>query len=500
MKKYIFLLMETVIISVAIISPAFAEIRRSDLAGTWYSPSKVELSAELKSYLDKAEPEAIEEKIIGLISPHAGFSYSGPVAAYGYKAIQGQDIKTVIIVGFSHRKYYDGIALLDGEGFSTSLGVVGIDNEITKELTEKNQKIISMPEAFSGENSIEMQIPFLQMVLKDFRLVLVEIGEQSLENCDIIANALYEVLKDRDKYLMIASSDMSHYLSYDDATNIDNSTIAIINKFDPLALYERNESEGHNILCGYGAVCAVMRASKMLGASNIKKLRYANSGDITQDKNRVVGYLSAAITKPMDNVPQPKGIKSDSESEENIMLNKEQRKILLKLARDTITLYLRENKILEVKEDDPVLNKKMGAFVTLHERGELRGCIGNLVGTKPLYLTVRDMAIEAATGDPRFLPVTFDEMKNIDIEISALSPLERIDDPEKIEIGKHGVIVKKGFLSGVYLPQVAIETGWNRDQFMDSLCAHKAGMNKDAWRKGECEIYIFTAEVFREGE
>ncbi|OGW75639.1 MAG: hypothetical protein A2Z72_05855 [Omnitrophica bacterium RBG_13_46_9] len=180
------------------------------------------------------------------------------------------------------------------------------------------------------------------------------------------------------------------------------------------------------------------------------------------------------------------------------MLNKEERKKMLKLARDAIVYYLDKGKDLPAKEDDPVLNREMGGFVTLHKHGRLRGCIGNLVGRGPFYLTVRDMAKEAATGDPRFPAVTLDEMEDIDIEISALSPLVKVDDPEKIEMGRHGVLVRQGFISGVYLPQVATETGWNREQFMNSLCGQKAGMREDAWKKRECDIYVFTAEVFGE--
>ena len=180
------------------------------------------------------------------------------------------------------------------------------------------------------------------------------------------------------------------------------------------------------------------------------------------------------------------------------MLTKEEKSKLLKLARDSINYYLAHKKSMYAEEADPVLRKEMGAFVTLHQNGRLRGCIGSITAKGPLYLTVRDMAVEAAVGDPRFPAVRAGEMKDIDIEISVLSPLEQITDPEKIVMGKHGVIVRKGFTSGVYLPQVATETGWTREQFMDSLCGQKAGMNPDAWKKGECDIYVFTAEVFGE--
>ena len=483
MKK----LLITIVILILLTLPSSAQIKKADLAGKWYSASKEALSAELRSYLEKATPSSIDGEIISLISPHAGFVYSGPVAAYGFKAIRQQDIKTVIIVGFSHRRHYDGIALLDGDGFKTPLGIVRIDREITEELIKADPKIYNYPIAFSGENSVEMEIPFLQAVLKNFEIVLIAIGDQNLENCEILGKALYEVLKDRDKFLLVASTDMSHYLSYKEANKIDKRTISVIKEFDTDKLYTESSLQGHRLMCGYGAVCATMIASKMLGADNVEILKYANSGDTAGDKNRVVGYLSAAFVR-------------DTEKGDNNMLNEEQKKKMLKLARDSIIHYLKERKRLPVKEGDPILNREMGAFVTLHSHGQLRGCIGNLVGKGPFYLTVRDMAVEAATGDPRFRPVTLDEMNDIDIEISALSPMQKIDDPEKIEMGKHGVLVRRGFTSGVYLPQVATEAGWNREQFMNSLCGHKAGMSPDAWKKGECDIFIFTAEVFSEKE
>ncbi|MFA5275751.1 MAG: AmmeMemoRadiSam system protein A [Candidatus Omnitrophota bacterium] len=180
------------------------------------------------------------------------------------------------------------------------------------------------------------------------------------------------------------------------------------------------------------------------------------------------------------------------------LLTKEQKNKLLKLARDTITEYLTTGKILKFTENDPVLMEEMGAFVTLYKDGELKGCIGNISGSSPLSETIHDMAIAAATEDPRFSPLKPYELENTKIEISALSPLKEIHNIDEIVMGKHGVLVKDGLRSGVYLPQVAIETGWNKEEFMNSLCGSKARMNPDAWKKGKCEIYIFTAEVFGE--
>lgn len=180
------------------------------------------------------------------------------------------------------------------------------------------------------------------------------------------------------------------------------------------------------------------------------------------------------------------------------ILNAEQKKKLLKIARDTIVEYIKNKKIIGIKETDPILNQTMGAFVTLHENNQLRGCIGNIIGEKALYLTVQDMSIASSTEDPRFSPLTKEEIPLIHIEISVLSPLKKIKNSDEIILGKHGVLVKNNTQGGVFLPQVANETGWTKEEFMNNLCAHKAGLPKDAWKKNQCEIYIFNAEVFGE--
>jgi len=180
------------------------------------------------------------------------------------------------------------------------------------------------------------------------------------------------------------------------------------------------------------------------------------------------------------------------------MLTIQQKQRLLEIARESISTYLKTGQNSQINESDPVLNQKMGAFVTLHQHNELRGCIGNLVGSRPLYLTVRDMAVEAAVHDPRFPALSLSELKDVEIEISALSILEKVASAEKIELGKHGVLVRRGNQSGVFLPQVATETGWSKEEFLNNLCTQKARMAANAWKDKETELYVFTADVFSE--
>jgi len=182
------------------------------------------------------------------------------------------------------------------------------------------------------------------------------------------------------------------------------------------------------------------------------------------------------------------------------MLNKHEQEEILKLARNTIEQYVTKSIIPRFKSDDPAFNQTGGAFVTIHNHGQLRGCIGTIESNEPIHKTVEEMAIESATQDPRFEPVNEDELKDIDVEVSILSPKRKVSGIDEIELGRHGVIVKKGFAAGVFLPQVAGETGWSKKEFMEHLCEGKAGLSKDAYLDPKTEIYIFEAQVFGEKE
>ena len=186
----------------------------------------------------------------------------------------------------------------------------------------------------------------------------------------------------------------------------------------------------------------------------------------------------------------------------SLELNKNQKKILLEIARKTIEKAVNNEKLpdfTDLVKNDPVLHEKCGAFVTIHKDGNLRGCIGNIASSIPLWQTVKKMAVEASLRDPRFLPVSPSEVKDLDIEISVLSPFEKIDDINKIEVGKHGLFIKHGFYQGLLLPQVATEYGWDRIQFLEHTCL-KAGLYRDCYKEKKCEIYIFSATVFSEKE
>jgi len=476
------------------------ESQKPAVAGRFYSKDKTTLKNMVDGFIDKAKPQKIEGQVKAIISPHAGYRYSGKVAGYAFKMVKDQPFNAVIIIAPSHHYGFEGLNVLDRDSYLTPLGRVPIDKEITKEFIGFDKRIAYNERPFLKEHAAEVQIPFVQRALKDAKIVIILTGYPSHDTCTLLRDSLTNVLKKREDVLLVVSSDMSHYYPEKRAYEIDSSTLEAIERFDPETLFLKFTSmSSKDKPCGGTGIVGAMMAAKNLGADRIKVLRYATSGDVTGDETGVVGYSASVMYKYLsptyiERLPD----KEDKENKMDELLTKKQKKRLLEIAKNTIEAYVKERKELDIKEEDPVLNQEMGAFVTIHKKGKLRGCIGNMVGQGPLYLTIRDMAISASTQDPRFSPVTTKELEDIDVEISVLSPLKKIDNPDKIIMGKHGVIVKSGFSSGVYLPQVATETGWSKEEFMDSLCMHKAGLPADSWKKGSCDIHIFTAEVFGE--
>ncbi len=481
-------------------SLCFASIKQPDFAGQFYPAQGEELSRVIDNFLEKAEPKPVVGEILVLISPHAGYGYSGQTAAFGYKLIKNKPYKTVIILGTSHHKVFNGAAFYGKGAFETSLGKISIDEEFVKSVVGKDAEIFVDESAFSNEHSVEVQLPFLQKVLPSFsatkkgcsaesygwKIVPVVIGDCSLDSCKKIARLIKEAIGERRDVLVIVSSDMYHGYDFEEAGKIDAFTLDLIKKMDYEDLYYALR-DGSAQACGGFATVIALNLAKEKGYKDVEVLNQTNSAIVTRNLVKgewVVGYVSCVI------------INSKGES----MLNTQQRNELLKIARDSIATYLKTGKKLQVSQTDPVLNQETGSFVTLNKHGDLRGCIGNLTGRQPLYLTVRDMAVEAAVDDPRFGALSLAELKEIDIEISVLSPLKRIASVDNIELGQHGVLVRKGIHSGVFLPQVATETGWSKEEFLNNLCAHKAGLSADAWKDKNTELYIFSAEVFSEKE
>ena len=327
------------------------------------------------------------------------------------------------------------------------------------------------PEAFDKEHSLEVQLPFLQTVLKDFTIVPILIGSPSRQTFEHLISKLTTILDERT--LLVASTDLSHYHAYSTAKEMDSKVIAAIERLsasDTLDLLRTDKSE----LCGGFPVIIVMEAARRSGANLGVVFKYANSGDIAGDKERVVGYASVGLYKSP--------------------FTREEKKELLALARNAITGYVTNGKAPEVEIKNSKFKTDGAVFVTIKENGSLRGCIGHIQAVMPLYQSIIKNAVAACSSDPRFPPMKKEELKDMEIEISILSPFVPLKDVKDIQVGKHGLYIMKGMQSGLLLPQVATEFGWDRNTFLEHVCM-KAGLSKDAWK--DAEIYTFTAEILR---
>jgi AmmeMemoRadiSam system protein B/AmmeMemoRadiSam system protein A len=456
----------------------FDDVRKPAVAGAFYPGTKAKLSRQIDQFLQKAGDPQVKGKLIALIVPHAGYDYSGQVAAYAYKELKGRGFKRVILMGPSHRLSFDGISIGEFDDYETPLGRVKIDRDFCDKLVKSGEKIGFIREAHLQEHSLEVQLPFLQKTLnKEFKIVPVIFGNLSLSNSQFLAITLAQVMDD--ETLIVCSTDWSHYHDYKTAVEMDKQGIdAVLNNDVELlvGLLEKGSAEA----CGVPAVIATMLLAPTLGANEIQLLKYANSGDVLLgDKSKVVGYAAIAY------------------SYESMFLIKEEKQELLKIARKTLEEHLSGNKLPEFRVKKGVLTEKRGAFVTLTKRGRLRGCIGYIQPVKPLAEAVQEMAIAAATKDRRFTPVTKDELPEIEIEISVLSRLEKIKNVDEIKIGRDGLYIIKSWKSGLLLPQVATDNNWGREEFLENVC-YKAGLPKDAWKEKDVVLYRFSADVFHE--
>jgi len=475
-------------------------IRQPAMAGQFYPADKKELAAVIDNYLRQAEQTlstssgqaATVNTPRIIIVPHAGYIYSGRVAAYAFKAVQGLDIERVVLIGRSHQQFFNTVIADGSDVWQTPLGVVAVDKDFILRLANFSAWLKIDAQPHQTEHSLEVEIPFLQKIFgNNIAIVPLLFGDDNLETAAELADILARFIDD--KTLVVISSDLSHYPPYNIADELDQKTIETILGLGIDKLHRQNtEAENADLngvatlVCAEPAIITAMALAKKFGLKP-ELLKYANSGDyFSETKDRVVGY--AAISFYFQN---GKGLGFTN-------LNEEEQKIALQIARETLVAAFEQNDYQLSASLPEIFQEKRGVFVTLKKQQELRGCIGNFSTNFILAENIKEMALAAAFEDTRFAALEKEELKDIEIEISVLSPMQRITDPNVIELGKHGVYVRQGNRSGVYLPQVASEAGWSKEEFLNSLCEHKAGMNRDCWKDGSTEVYIFTAQTFGE--
>lgn len=487
MNRTIFILMVLMVVS----SQSWSDmIKEPNVAGGFYSADPKELSDSIDHYKESTGVVPVDRRVQIAIAPHAGYPFSGPVAAYTFKAIARNHYKTVVIIAPSHFFPFEGISVWPKGGFKTPLGTVPVDDDFAGALLKENPKFQFLPQVFEREHAIEVELPFLQKTFDHVRIVPILMGNPDPQVCRDLAVALDKLIGRRNDVLILISSDMSHYYTYDVANQMDALTLQAIQEIDPKKFFEGCIARKME-MCGFVPVTTALIYARLRGINHVEVLKHANSGDTSGDKSRVVGYSSVIFYSDLLGQDQPseKGIKSLSLAEKNE---------LLRIARRSIETFVKTGKVADFTVKDARLNETEGAFVTITKHGDLRGCIGNIIGQEPLYETVRDMAVAAASEDPRFTPLTVAELGEIHLEISVLSQPRRVKDASEIQLGRHGVIVKNGIHQGVFLPQVADETGWNKEEFLSQLCSQKAGLPRDAWKDPDTALYIFTADVFAE--
>ncbi len=453
-------------------------IRKPVWDGQFYEKDATRLSGQIDTYLKgvKSAPPNSKE-IQAIIVPHAGYAYSAQTAAYAYSLLLGKSYETVVIIGPSHQVGFAGCSIYPEGGFETPLGIAQVDTALAAALV-KATGFSYVPEGHAKEHSIEVQVPFIQKVLPQAKIVPIVMGYQTQRTMVTLANGLAKVLPGKN-VLVVASTDMSHFLSKGQANEVDAKTIALVQSLDAGSLMRKIEAQ-ENVLCGGGPVVSTILYLQKRGAAKSQVLHYADSTLAGGPEDRVVGYMAAVLFL--------------DDSGQEFSLGKEEKKALLGLARTAVETYVREKKELSFDTQNPNFLSPKGAFVTLKKRGQLRGCIGFTEPIFPLYKAIIAGAIYAASEDPRFSPVSSEELNTLDYEISVLTPLKKIDDPAEVQVGKHGLVISMEGRKGLLLPQVPVENNWTREEFLEETCL-KAGLPPGSWKKG-AELFVFEAIVF----
>ncbi len=457
-------------------------LRRAAVADRFYTGNPAKLRVEIEQYLTAGKKLKEHPQII--ISPHAGFVFSGPVAGIGFATID-KNVKKVILIGPSHQKYFSGISIPEVDAYETPFGNIPLDKKDIKKL-RANSLVNAHADAHDQEHCLEVQLPFLQVILSDFTIIPIIVG--NVKKTADIADLIHPLIDK--KTLVVISSDFSHYHSHNDAKNIDKRSLETILEGNPAGFLDA---------CGETPIRIAMQLAlrmnlkpKLLDARNsFETAPQHGAGD------RVVGYASLVYLpdkngSSAEKVPE-EGTTSDNNTQPQNELFDDDKSFMLTLARNALNQAVKGENPPEPKDIPAVMQQNCGCFVTLTRQGNLRGCIGYIEGIKPLYQAIIDNAKNAALSDPRFPNVTPDELKNIKVEVSVLTPPEPFtyNDPDellsKITPGVDGIILKKGMRQSTFLPQVWDQLP-DKVNFLEHL-AMKAGMGRDDWKDAQYKKY-----------
>jgi AmmeMemoRadiSam system protein B/AmmeMemoRadiSam system protein A len=475
-------------------------VLRSSLAGTWYTADAEELREQIDDFFQKASVKPINN-VTALILPHAGYQYSGRTAAMALKTA-GREYKRIVVIGPSHRVPMEEVLSVSrATHYETPLGQVPLDVEFISELL-KYPVFQNVPQVHKSEHSVQIQVPLLQHCQSSFKLVPIVAGSCSQATIDNAGGILRSLIDE--ETLVIASSDFVHYgVNYgyapfkqdipEQIKKLDMGAYEYIARLDGPGFLDYRRNTGATI-CGYIPIAILL--SMLSKPADAHLVDYATSGEQAGDYTNSVSYLSVAFAGAWQARPEAQ------QQKESPALTEEDKKQLLLLARKTMVYALQNRRVPEASDLGITISDAMmparAAFVTLKKNSRLRGCIGDIFPQRPLYKSVITNAIHACVNDRRFAPVSQDELKDITIEISALTAPAPIASPDEIHIGLDGVVLNKDSHSAVFLPQVATEQGWDVNQMLTQLSL-KARLAADAWKEG-ASFLVFQAEVFGENE
>ena len=476
-------------------------VRQPVFADQFYPADSALLLKQIKVFIENANPGKIDDAI-ALIVPHAGYVYSGQIAADAYSQVKQNKYELIVVLGTNHTTAgFSGISVYPKGAFATPIGNAKIDNITAEELLKEDSDVNTDLTVHAKEHSIEVQIPFIKYLFPAAKILPIIVGKPDIEMCSRFGKTLAGIVKNK-KVLIVASSDLSHYPDFDEAVKTDNrtlKTIASLNSGKIVSEMQNQLEKGIPQLvtcaCGEAPIIAAIETSRELGASSASIISYSNSGyNSIGNIDRVVGYGAVVISSR--NAVQSTDVDSLVVND-SYLLTSSDKNTLLRYARKTLEQYFSTQSFPLPRNINPMLKIKRGCFVTLKKDGELRGCIGRMTGDVPLCTIVGTMALQAAFNDNRFTTLKQDELSGIEIEISVLTPFKPIRNADDIVLGRDGVIVKKSGRQAVFLPQVATETGWNKEVFLNQLC-YKAGLNPGDWKNAE--LFTFQADVFSEEE
>jgi MEMO1 family protein len=473
--------------------------RQPVAAGRFYSANKEALTKDIEDLFLKCVKAPSGLSVRAIISPHAGYVFSGQIAASAFTAVpRDASYKNIFIIGSSHIMSFNGASVYYSGDYITPLGKIKVNTQIANKLKNENRCFNYPVTAHLQEHSIEVQIPFIQYWLrKETGIVPIIIGTDNTNTIKEIATALKPWFTEEN--LFVISSDFSHYPSYNEAVIADKLTADAIISGDSknfMKTLKNNSSKGYKGLvtsmCGWTSGLALLYLAEDNPNLFFRKIGYCNSGDSPLgNKEEVVGYNALEL------VEENKKEKRQDDLAD-VKFTVEESAKLVSLARNSIRSMLFEGKRQELDPGTlpPIFKSKMGAFVTLKIDGNLKGCLGRFPSTDPLYQVVDQMATASAFEDSRFTPLTKSEFGQVKIEISVLGPLKKIDNINEIVLGKHGIYIKKDFRSGTMLPQVATENRWTLEQFLGYTARDKAGLGWTGWK--DAEIFIYEAVILEE--